>query len=69
MWLFKEVTDLGRGMEYLIVSLTPSFKNNVWYEKIPSENKLLIHGEKEGEVSYRLIANRHDWQDWPNETE
>jgi len=67
LWLFGKVTDFGPRMEYLVVQLTPSLNQRVWYEKMPGENKLLFYGEKGGEVSYRLIANRQDWRDWPTE--
>jgi hypothetical protein len=71
LWLFYQVTDFGKDMENLQVTLTPGFDGRVWYEKNPEKNTLTIYGTSSGEVSYRLTANRHDWKQWPtlvNET-
>jgi hypothetical protein len=67
LWLFGKVTDFGPNMGHLVVQLTPSLNQKVWYEKLPGENKLVFYGEKGGEVSYRLITNRKDWRAWPTE--
>lgn len=66
LWLFYEATDFGANMEYLDVELTPSFDGRVWYEKDAAANTLTIFGSSAGEISYRLTANRFDWQEWPN---
>lgn len=60
LWLFAKTTNLeNKGLDGLIVILTPNFKGDVWYEKI--DNKLIIRSsEKSGEVSYRLTAPRFD---------
>jgi len=31
----------------------------------PVKKILTISGSSSGEVSYRMIANRHDWMNWP----
>jgi hypothetical protein len=52
----------NKQMKDLVVILTPSFAGMVWYEK--QGNKLVIFGDKEGEVSYRLTMPREDAADW-----
>ncbi len=62
-------------MEDLSIILTPGFNGNVWYEKRPENNQLVIFGRsmnqelgiKEAEVSYRLVAPRIDTDKWGNE--
>jgi len=66
LWLFYQVTDFGKDWEDLVALLTPEGKNDVWYEINFSEHQLLIYGEKEGRVSYRLTALRFDYKKWPN---
>jgi hypothetical protein len=66
LWLFYQVTDFGKNWDNLVVLLTPEGKNNVWYEVNSDKNQLLIYGENEGRVSYRLTAPRFDHQKWPN---
>ena len=66
LWLFYQVTDFGNDWENLVALLTPEGKNNIWYEINSSEHQLLIYGEKEGRVSYRLTAPRFDHQKWSN---
>jgi hypothetical protein len=66
LWLFYQVTDFGKNWDNLVVLLTPESKNNVWYEVNSDKNQLLIYGENEGRVSYRLTAPRFDHQKWPN---
>ena len=66
LWLFHKITDFGKNWEKLVVLLTPNFEGDVWYKKDVRNNKLMIYGSKEGEVSYRLTAPRFDWQDWSN---
>jgi hypothetical protein len=66
LWIFWQATDFGTKMENLVVSLTPAFDGRVWYEKDAVANTLTIFGSAAGEVSYRLTANRFDWQEWPN---
>ncbi len=77
LWLFWQATDFGDNMENLTALLTPSFDGRVWYEKNAAANMLtifsvpdanatcyMLHGSCE--ISYRLTANRYDWQNWPN---
>ena len=66
LWLFYQITDFGKDMGNLQVFLTPGFNGNVWYEKVPEENSLIIYGSnrENAEVSYRFTANRHDYTEW-----
>jgi hypothetical protein len=68
LWLFWQVTDFGKDWENLVALLTPNFDGKVWYEKQPSEKKLVIYGQltTTPEVSYRLTAPRFDWRKWSN---
>lgn len=65
LWLFAKVTDLERNFDKMVVNLTPSFDGAVWYEKDLENLRLTFHTHESGEVSYRLIAPRFDWNDWP----
>ena len=67
LWVFYNVTDFGEGWDKLAVLLSGEGDGKVWYEKNPSENQLVLHGENS--VSYRLSAPRFDWQDWLNVSE
>ena len=62
LWLFWKTSN--QNIDDLVVILTPSFEGKVWYEK--RGNKLIIYGDKSGEVSYRLSAPRIDYQNWTN---
>ena len=62
LWLFWQASN--RKMEDTAVLLTPSSDGKVWYEK--KGNSIIIYGEKEGEVSYRLSAPRIDYEKWNN---
>jgi len=66
LWLFYQVTDFGKNWDNLVALLTPEGKNNIWYEVNSGEHQLLIYGEKEGRVSYRLTAPRLDHEKWLN---
>lgn len=66
IWLFYQITDFGKDWENLTVLLSPSFDGRVWYKKYPSDGKLIIYGDKDGEVSYRLTAPRFDHSTWSN---
>jgi len=44
--------------------LTPSFEGKVWYKK--KKDKLIIFGEKAGEVSFRFTLPRKDYKKWGN---
>jgi hypothetical protein len=66
LWLFYQATDFGAAMEHLVVSLTAGFEGSVFYTKLPEQNALLISSTEAGEVSARFIANRYDWERWPN---
>lgn len=62
IWLFWQASS--KDIDSLVVILTPGFNGKVWYEK--QGNKLIVYGNKSGEVSYRLTAPRKDYKDWPN---
>jgi hypothetical protein len=66
LWIFYQITDFGQTWEKLQVILTPGFDGRVWYSKDVINKKLIIYGSQQGEVSYRLTANRYDWQAWGN---
>ncbi len=66
VWLFAKATDMPGAMSQLVVSLTPSFSGNVWYEKNAALGTLTIHGSAAGEVSYNLTAPRFDASQWTN---
>jgi len=66
LWLFYQVTDIGKKMENLQVVLTAGFDGNVWYTKDPKTSSLIIHGTSDGEVSYRLTGDRFDHEKWSN---
>lgn len=65
LWLFWETSTKNVGD--ITALLTPGFEDNVWYEKIPSDNKIIIRSNQNGEVSFRLTAPRKDAGQWPNE--
>jgi hypothetical protein len=56
LWLFWQASN--KNINDVAVILTPSFDGKVWYEK--GDNKITIHTEKPGEISYRLSAPRID---------
>lgn len=62
LWLFWQASN--KNINNLSVILTPGFDGKVWYEK--GENKIIIHTEKPGEISYRLSAQRIDNKDGNN---
>jgi len=62
LWLFWQASN--KNLKDVAVLLTPGFEGNVWYEK--TENSIIIHGEKDGEVSFRLSSPRVDYQKWGN---
>ncbi len=67
LWLFKNVSDWGQGMNNLIVLLSANNQSaKVWYEKDPVKNTLTILGNCNCEVSYRLTAPRFNWAQYPN---
>jgi hypothetical protein len=65
LWLFWQVSN--KNINDLTALLTPGFEGKVWYEK--NGNKIIIYGDRAGEVSYRLSAPRVDYQKWGNLTE
>jgi hypothetical protein len=62
LWVWYNVIDFSK--DNVEVLLTPYGKPaNVYYSI--SEEKLTFHSDVPVEVSYRLIAKRFDWKDWP----
>jgi len=49
----------------MVVSLTPSFKETLWYEKGIENLSLIIHTQGRGEISYRFTAPRFDYLSLP----
>lgn len=66
LWLFYQVTDFGKNWEDLVVTLTPGFQGDAFYEESPATGTLTIYAEEAKSVSVRLIANRFDSTQWPN---
>lgn len=62
LWLFWQTSN--KEINDVVVLLTPGFEGKVWYEK--EGNVLVIYGDGQGEVSYRLSAPRLDFEKWPN---
>jgi len=62
LWLFWQASN--KNLKDVAVLLTPAFNGRVWYEK--NGNSIIIYGERDGEVSFRLSSPRVDYQDWPN---
>ena len=62
LWLFWQASN--KNINDLVVILTPGFNGQAWYEK--QDNKIVIYGDRKGEVSYRLTLPRKDANEWPN---
>lgn len=59
LWMFFKTANLAKeGLKNVVLLTTPNFDGKVWYEK--SDGKIVIHGDADGEVSYRLTAPRFD---------
>ena len=65
LWLFNQVVELGSDMEELVVLLSSEQGARVSYKKDPENNRLIIYGNQQCEVSYRLTALRFDYEKWP----
>jgi len=70
LWLWHKVVDYSN--DNVQVFITPAGKFAEVYYQIEN-NKLIFRSDKPVEISYRLIGNRYDWQNWPtkaaNQTE
>ncbi|TSC97416.1 MAG: polymorphic outer membrane protein, partial [Parcubacteria group bacterium Greene1014_47] len=67
LWLFSQATDWGINMKNLVVLVSSTQeKAKVWYEKDSANNRLIIYGNCNCEVSYRLTAPRFDYFTFPN---
>jgi hypothetical protein len=62
LWVWYNVIDFDK--DNVEVLLTPYGKPANVYYSISGE-KLTFHSDISVEVSYRLIAKRFDWRDWP----
>jgi hypothetical protein len=66
LWLFKKISDFGNNWDDLAVLLSPRFNGRVWSETDAGSSRLIIHGDPDGVVSYRLTAPRFDAKNWTN---
>jgi hypothetical protein len=66
LWLFKSIIDMGPEMERLTVLTSSQDGSIVSYRKEPETNKLILYGHRPTEVSYRLTADRFDYEQWSN---
>jgi len=67
LWIFSKIVDFGKNMENLNVVLTPEGKHaDLYYLLDFQENQLIIYGNKQVNVSYRLSAPRFDHEKWGN---
>jgi len=67
LWLFSQTTDWGQNMKNLVVLVSSTQeKAKVWYAKDAVNNRLIIYGNCNCEVSYRLTAPRFDYLAFPN---
>ena len=62
IWLFWQASN--KKIDDLIILLTSNSDGKVWYEK--DSSRIIVFGEKIGEVSYRLSAPRIDNEKWQN---
>ena len=62
LWVWRQVVDYSDSSVQVIV--TPSGKFAAVYYLVRG-NQLVLRSDREVEVSYRLIANRYDWREWP----
>lgn len=62
LWLFWQASN--KKLDAVSVLLSPNFEGKAWYKK--EEERIIIYGDQEGEVSYRLSAPRVDHQKWGN---
>ena len=62
IWVWRKAVDFSK--ENVDVFITPygGFAN-IYYEVVG--NKIIFHGDRETEFSYRLIGKRFDWRDHP----
>ncbi len=76
LWLFWQTIAEGENMDDVSVYLTPEFDGRAWYIIDPAQKQIVIYGEPSMphtlnpapslEVSYHLVAPRHDTALWPN---
>jgi hypothetical protein len=69
LWIFYRVTDFGENWRKLVIVLGGEGPGEVWYQKNPAENQLVLYSENSTSISYRLTAPRFDWQSWLNVVE
>jgi hypothetical protein len=62
LWVWRSVIDFNKDNVEAIITPYGGFAN-VYYSI--SENKFIFHSNQPVEVSYRLIAKRFDWRQWP----
>ena len=62
LWVWREVVEFNK--EAIDIAITPYGGFAQVYYLIEG-NKLIFRSDRPIEVSYRLIAKRFDWRDWP----
>ncbi|TSA45922.1 hypothetical protein D4R51_01050, partial [bacterium] len=84
LWLFWQTIAEGKDMKDIVVNLTPQFNGRAWYELRPAQKQIVIYGDSSTsqieswkleignfspEVSYHLVAPRHDADEWLNQVD
>ena len=78
LWLFWQTIAEGKNMKDIQVLLTPQFNGRAWYELKPAQKQIVVFGEPSNleisksrnlEISYHLVAPRHDASEWLNQIE
>lgn len=62
LWVWRQVIDFNKDSVDVVITPYGEFAH-VYY--VISDNKLIFRADKAVEISYRLIAKRYDWRDWP----
>ena len=62
LWVWYNVIDFSEANVEAFITPYGSFAN-VYYTV--SGNQIIFHADRPTEISYRLLAKRHDWREWP----
>ncbi|MDP2944449.1 MAG: hypothetical protein Q8N57_02650, partial [bacterium] len=66
LWVWRQVIDFNKDSVDVVITPYGEFAR-VYY--VIDNNKLIFRSDKAVEISYRLIAKRYDWRDWPTRPE